>query len=360
MDRRQFLTFSARWLLAAGVAGLASSLSGCARLLRWSESQTRTGSFGRTATTTTLVVTGPEATTPDRTLPPSSSPATPQPLPPTTSTTGTVSSPFPDLAVIRGEAPDRNVRAALAALGGMERFVKPGAKVVVKPNVLTGRPPEYAVTTNPLVVATIVTMCFEAGADRVTVLDYPTSSPRAAFKESGIARAVEQAGGVVKYLSNRNFERVEIPGGVAIDSWPLVTDVLEADAFINVPIGKTHGLTGLTLAMKNLMGIMGDPRGRIHTDYPVKITDVNTRVVQHLVILDAYRVLVRNGPTGGNLEDVAMPKTVVAGTSPVAVDAYGCTIMGWQPDQLPSLVEAAKRGLGTLDLAKYVIFEGTA
>jgi len=360
MDRREFLTLWARWLLAAGTAALASSLAGCARLLRWSESQTRTGSFGGAETTTTLVVTGPENTSPSQTTPPPSGPASSEPVPTTTSTMDTVHPTYPDLAVIRGEAPDRNVRAALAALGGMERFVEPGANVVVKPNVLTGRLPEYAVTTNPLVVATIVTMCLEAGADRVTVLDYPTSSPRAAFKESGIAQAVAQAGGTVKYLTNRNFERVEIPGGVAIDSWPLVTDVLEADTFINVPIGKTHGLAGLTLAMKNLMGIMGDPRGRIHTDYPVKITDVNTRVVQHLVVLDAYRVLVRNGPTGGNLRDVAMPKTVVAGTSPVAVDAYGCTIMGWQPDQLPSLVEAERRGLGTLDLAKYTIFEGTA
>ena len=153
---------------------------------------------------------------------------------------------------------------------------------------------------------------------------------------------------------------MDIPEGAAITSWPLVTDALEADTFINVPIGKTHGMAGLTLAMKNLMGIMGDPRGEIHIDFARKITDVNTLVKPHLVILDAYRVLMRNGPTGGNLDDVQMPKTVVAGTSQVAVDAYGATIMGWKPTELPSLVEAAARGLGEIDLSKYVISEGNA
>lgn len=357
IGRRDFLVASGRWLLLAGAAGLAPALPGCSRLLRWSESQTRSGSGAVSETTgTTTVVTGPEGGPPS-----GSSPSTTAVSPTTSSSVPTtVARPYPDLVVIRGEAPDRNVREALARLGGMERFVKRGANVVVKPNVLTGRAPEYAVTTNPLVVGTVVRLCLEAGAARVTVLDYPTTSPRAAFKESGIARAVEEAGGTVKYLSNRNFERVDIPEGKAIDSWPLVTDVLEADTFINIPIAKTHGLAGLTLAMKNLMGVMGDPRGRIHTNYPVKITDVNTRVTQHLVVLDAFRALVRNGPTGGSLKDVTMPKTVVVGTSPVAIDAFGCTIMGWRPQDLPSLAEAEARGLGTSDLSKYVIEEGTA
>ncbi len=356
MDRKTFLLSTGRWLLLAGAVGVSPAVSGCAHALRWSESQGRTAGDQPSVSATTTTMTGPETTEPKATT----SSSQPEATSTSTSTTpGTAPSP-PDLAVIRGDTPDKNVREAVARLGGMERFVKRDAKVVVKPNVLTGRPPEYATTTNPLVVAAIVRMCLEAGAAQVTVLDYPTSSPRAAFQESGIAQAVEEAGGTVKYLSNRNFERVDIPEGVAIDSWPLVTDALEADTLINVPIGKTHGLAGLTLAMKNLMGIMGDPRGRIHVDYPPKITDVNTRVTQHLVILDAHRVLTRNGPTGGNLKDVAMPKTVVAGTSPVAVDAYGCTIMGWRPSDLPSLVEANRRGLGAIDLGKYTIFEGTA
>ncbi|MFH0914912.1 MAG: DUF362 domain-containing protein [bacterium] len=353
MDRRTFLLSTGRWLM---VAGLAPTLSGCARALRWSESQGRlegdeaasSGTAGTTESGATTATTGSV---------PTGSVSTSTTELGTTTTTG---APTPDLAVIRGDFPDKNVRAAVAQLGGMERFVKRDAKVVVKPNVLTGRPPEYATTTNPLVIATIVRMCLEAGAAQVTVLDNPTSSPRAAFRESGLTQAVEESGGKLKYLSNRNFERVEIPEGRAVTSWPLVTDALEADTFINVPIGKTHGMAGLTLAMKNLMGIMGDPRGQIHIDFAQKITDVNTRVKPHLVILDAYRILVRNGPTGGNLNDVQMPKTVVAGTGQVAVDAYGATIMGWKPTDLSSLVEAADRGLGEIDLGRLTISEGTA
>jgi uncharacterized protein (DUF362 family) len=348
VDRRTFLLYTGRWL---ALAGLAPAISGCGQLLGWSDSQGRISTTegeptwtGSTATTTTAA--------PSSTATPGSTT--------TSSDAAATNSMAPDLAVIRGESPDLNVRAAVAQLGGMERFVKRDARVVVKPNVLTGSAPEYATTTNPIVVATIVRMCLEAGAAEVAVLDYPTSSARPAFQTSGLTQAVEESGGKLKYLSKRSFDRVDIPEGVTITSWPLVTEALEADALINVPIGKTHGIAGLTLAMKNLMGIMGDPRGEIHTDFARKITDVNTVVKPHLVILDAYRVLMRNGPTGGNLDDVEMPKTVVAGTSQVAIDAYGATIMGWKPADLPSLVEANARGLGEIDLSKYTIFEGTA
>lgn len=341
VDRRTFLLTTGRWL---ALAALAPAVSGCGRLLGWSDSQ------GRVAEDAEIASEEDGAT-----------------AAPGTATTGTSSAPTttnamstPDLAVIRGESPDLNVRAAVARLGGMERFVKPNARVVVKPNVLTGRPPEYAVCTNPLVVGAIIRMCFEAGAAEVTVLDYPTTSPRNAFRTSGIAQATQEAGGTLKYLSNRNFETMEIPEGVAIKSWPLVTDALEADTFINVPIAKQHGMAGLTLAMKNLMGIMGGARSRVHAKYAQKITDVCTLVKPHLVILDAYRALTRNGPSGGRLGDVVMPKTCVAGTSQVAIDAYGCTIMGWQPTALRSLVEAANRGLGDIDLSHYDIYEGTA
>jgi len=274
------------------------------------------------------------------------------------STTTTL--PVPDLAVITGESPDLNVRAAVAQLGGMERFVKKDAKVVIKPNVLFAQAPEYAATTNPLVVSALVRMCLEAGAAQVTVLDNCTSSPRAAFQRAGLTQAVEEAGGDVRYLSSRHYEKVEIPGAEVLTSWPLVTEALQADTLINVPIAKTHGMAGLTLSMKNLMGIMGGDRSRVHARFEKKIVDLCTLVKPHLVILDAYRVLTRNGPSGGNLRDVAMPKICVAGTNQVAIDAYGCTIMGWQPNNLPSLVEAAGRGLGDLDLAHYNVHQGTA
>ena len=362
INRRTFLLHTGRWL---ALTALAPGLSGCGRLLRWSESQGHyveddSGAAGPTETATSGTTTVAESTTSSSAGDSGAGGGS------TTSGTSTVTtnvagpgSAAPDLAVIRSDSPDAAVVAAVEALGGMGRFVKPGANVVVKPNVLTGRAPEYATTTNPLVVSAVIRMCLAAGAAMVVVLDNPTSSPRGAFKEAGLTQAVEEAGGRLKYLSNRDFERVDMPEGEALSSWPLVVEALEADCLINIPIAKTHGMAGLTLSMKNLMGIMGDSRGQIHIDYPRKIVDVNTVVKPHLVILDAYRALMRNGPTGGNLKDVKLFKTVVAGTSQVAIDTFGATLMGWKPADLSSLAEAARRGMGEIDLATYRVAEGT-
>jgi uncharacterized protein (DUF362 family) len=358
MNRRTFLVATGKWLAVAGVAGAVPALSGCARLLRWSESQGHpsegaedTSTAGTVGATTTLPASTSTTSTTSTTGTASGS---------TSSTTSTTAFIPPDLAVFSGEQPDLNVRAAIEALGGMSRFVKKDAKVVVKPNVLTGRPPETATTTNPIVMATVIRMCFEAGAATVTVLDHPTVSARPAFETCGLAKATAQAGGTLKYLSDRNFEKVDIPDGKLITSWPLVADALDADVLINMPIAKTHSIAGLTMAMKNLMGIMGDSRGRIHTDFATKIVDVNTRVKPHLVVLDAYRILFRNGPTGGNLADVKMPKTVVAGTSQVSIDAYGTGFFGMAPTDLDYLVQASERGLGEIDLGRLKIQKGTA
>ena len=337
MDRRTFLLPTGRWL---AVASLAPVVSGCGRLLGWSDSQ------GGVNVDPDFCTSGGQDL--------GAAPTT------DTSSTTTTALATPDLAVIRGDSPDLNVRAAVARLGGMERFVKPNAKVIVKPNVLTGRAPEYAVCTNPIVVGAIIRMCYEAGAAQVTVLDNPTSSPRAAFQESGLAQATQEAGGTVKYLSNRNFETVQIPEGQVIGGWPFVTDIFEADTLINVPICKHHGGAGLTLAMKNLMGVMGGNRGKLHPKLSQKLSDVATLVKPDLIILDAFRALVRNGPGGGRLSDVTLPKTCVAGTSPVAIDSYGCKIMGWKPTDLGSLRVAGERGLGEIELDNYTIYEGVA
>ena len=354
MDRREFC----RLLAGAALLGAAGPLvSGCGRLLDWSSTnedvaQRSMAGAGGPATVTSGTAGGAPSTTVG-----TSGPTTTAPAGATTTTTGFE---VPDLAVVTGDDPAANVRAALAMLGGMGRFVAKGNKVVLKPNVLTGRAPEYAVTTNPQVLAALVTLCYEAGASAVTVLDSPTSSPRAAFEESGIAQAVSAVDGQVKYLTGRNFEKIEIPQGKLLRSWPLVTDVFDADVFINVPIAKTHGMAGLTMSMKNLMGIMGGARGTIHVDFAQKIVDVNSLVRPHLVVLDAYRILTRNGPTGGNLADVKTLKTVVAGTDQVAVDAYGAGFFGVQPADLGYLVKAAEQGLGTIDLARLSVQKGQA
>ena len=341
MDRRRFLRLAGAGALVAGVAPLAT---GCGRLLDWSTGQ---------QTATRRQMADAPATTGTYSTVPAAGGATSTTT--TSDTTDGTGAKGPDLVVVQGSDPGENVRRAVEALGGMGMFVKRGARVVLKPNVLTGRPPEYAVTTNPFVMAALTRLCLEAGADDVTVLDNPTSSARPAFEVSGIAKAVQEAGGSVKYLSDRNFEKVEIPQGRVLHSWPLVTDIFDADCFINVPIGKTHGLAGLTLSMKNLMGIMGGSRGIIHVDFTQKIVDLSTLVRPHLVLLDATRILTANGPTGGDLADVKQLDTIVAGVNTVSVDAYGATLFGRLPTDLAYLVKAQEQGLGETDLGKLTI-----
>lgn len=262
---------------------------------------------------------------------------------------------YPDLVAVKGKSPEQNVSRALEKLGGIERFVRKGGRVVIKPNLLTARKPQFAVTTNPLLIAALVRLCYQAGASEVTVLDRPTSSPRTTYEISGIAEATRAAGGKIKILTDRNFENTLIPQGRLLRKWPLVKDIFEADAFINVPIAKTHGLAILTMAMKNLMGIMGGTRSTMHIDFDQKIVDLNTLVHSHLVVLDAHRILIRNGPTGGSLSDVKLAQTVVVGTSQISVDTYGTTFFGMKPTDLPYLVKANQQGLGEIDLDKLTI-----
>jgi len=140
--------------------------------------------------------------------------------------------------------------------------------------------------------------------------------------------------------------------GVVLKNWPVFAPFLEADKVINLPIAKHHALTGATLGMKNWYGILGGERNRLHQQIHQSLADLASFMLPTLTLMDCYRVLVRNGPTGGDPEDVAVKKTLVAGTDPVAIDAYVAKAY-WNLDavQLPYLAMAAARGLGTPDFA---------
>jgi uncharacterized protein (DUF362 family) len=335
MERREFC----RFVGACAIVGCTGGLAGCARLLDWSSADTRAAvrELKPSRTTASVTATGSTETS-----------------------GGTGATAFPDLALFTGNDPAANARAAVGALGGMARFVRSGDLVVVKPNVVVGRAPEYAATTNPDVVGAVVAMAVEAGAKDVVVVDRPDGAVRNAFEVSGIAAATAKKGGRVKYVADRDFVDTAIPKGRALSSWSMLTDVFAADVFINVPIAKTHGMAGLTMSMKNLMGILGGTRGNIHQDFDQKIVDINSLVRPHLVVLDAYRILVRNGPTGGDLADVETPKTCIAGTDPVAVDSLGTSLFGMKPADLPYLVNAGDQGIGVNDLSRLDVRRGTA
>jgi uncharacterized protein (DUF362 family) len=246
------------------------------------------------------------------------------------------------------EEAKRLTRQALEAMGGMTRFVSKGNIVWVKPDIGWDRRPEQAATTNPDVVATLVEMSYQAGAKKVLVSDNPCNPARLSFPRSGIQQAAEKAGAEVMFLDERKFRKMSVKGRV-LKEWEVYQEVVEADRLINVPIAKNHNLCLATLGMKNLMGVIGGPRNRLHQDLGGTLVDLAAFFKPQLVVLDAIRVLTANGPVGGNLADVKRKDVVVAGVDQVAVDAVGATLLGYQPASIGYIAEGNARGLGTLN-----------
>lgn len=263
----------------------------------------------------------------------------------------------PVVAVAEGADHARVTRNAINALGGMKRFVKPGNTVVVKPNMGWDRSPEFAANTNPIVVRAVVEKCLQAGAKKVKVFDRTCNDERRCYQNSGIASALKGLKGVeVKYLEEERFKKVAL-NGTALKEWELYGEALAADVFINVPVLKHHGLSKLTIGMKNIMGIMGGNRGSIHKNIAASLADVNASFKTHLVVVDATRILMAHGPQGGDIKDVRVLNKVLASTDIVAVDAYATTLFGLKPEDIAVTVEAYKRGLGEMHIDRMKILK---
>ncbi len=259
---------------------------------------------------------------------------------------------LPEMAIIQGGDPTQLARLAVEELGGMRRFISRGDVVLVKPNIGWDRTPEQAANTNPDVVAEIVRQCASAGAKRVIVTDVSCNDARRCFQRSGIADAAKLAGADVILPEPSRFKEVDL-GGEVLHAWPVFDPFLNVDKVINIPIAKHHGLTGTTLGMKNWYGMLGGQRNQLHQKIHESLVDLADFVRPTLTIIDCYRILLRNGPTGGNLEDVLLKKTLVAGTDPVALDAYVAkAYWNMEVDALPYLKMAASRGLGTYQFEK--------
>jgi uncharacterized protein (DUF362 family) len=247
------------------------------------------------------------------------------------------------------------VKKVLEDLGGISRFIARNDVVVIKPNIAWDRTPEQAANTNPELVAEVVSQCRQAGARRVIVTDVSCNEAQRCFHRSGIEAAARAEGAEVILPDPEKFREVDM-GGVVLKSWPVFTPFLEADKILNLPIAKHHELTGATLGMKNWYGILGGQRNRLHQQIHQSLADLAAFMLPTLTIMDCYRILLRNGPTGGNIEDVVLKKTIVAGTDPVALDAYVAKAY-WHldADRLPYLQMAAQLGLGTTDFEKLAI-----
>lgn len=254
----------------------------------------------------------------------------------------------PQTADAIAEEARRLTQEAINGLGGMGRFISTGDVVWVKPNIGWNRVPEQAATTNPDVVATLVSLCWQAGAKRVIVSDNSCNPAVLSFARSGIQQAAQKAGADCFVMDDLKFRKVSLKGKV-LSASELYGDILEVNKFINVPIVKNHNLCKATLGMKNLMGVAGGERNRFHQDLSNTLVDLATFIRPTLVIMDALRVLTANGPTGGNLADVQRRDTVAAGTDQVAIDAFGATLLGYKPQGIGYIVEGNARRLGAID-----------
>jgi len=261
----------------------------------------------------------------------------------------------PPVAMRKGEDIPGLVRETVAALGGMQRFVKPGETVVVKPNIGWDRTVELAANTHPEVVGEVVRLCLEAGAARVRIFDRTCNDPRRCYRQSGIDDLVARLddGRVsLEHMDRRAYRDLAIDGGVKLNRWSFYRPALEADRFINLPIAKHHSISRLTMGMKNVMGVIGGNRGVLHRGIEEALADINMVVHSDLTIIDATRILVANGPQGGRPDDVEVRNTLIASPDIVAADAVGTTLFGLKPADLPSVAVAARRGLGVMDLER--------
>ncbi|MCM0083214.1 DUF362 domain-containing protein [Geomonas sp. Red32] len=258
----------------------------------------------------------------------------------------------PVVAVAEGRDAAQITRNAIAALGGMKRFVKHGDVVVIKPNIGWDRTSAQAANTNPAVVKTIAEEALKAGAKKVKVFDRSCNDERRCYVNSGMTAALGGMKNVeLKFIEDERFKKIALRGKV-LSEWELYDEALHADVFINVPVAKHHSLTKVTLGLKNVMGVMGGNRGAIHRNIDEALADVNSVLKSHLVVVDATRVLTAHGPQGGNLRDVKALNKVLASTDIVAADAYATTLFGHRPEDISVTVAAHRRGLGEMNLNK--------
>ncbi len=264
----------------------------------------------------------------------------------------------PRMAIVHGSDIPRMVKAAVGELAGQpegfEHFIKRGDVVVVKPNVAFDRAPALGATTNPEVLLAVVKCCYAAGAKEVIVCDNPINSPEGAFHKSGIREAVNASGARLILPESNAFEDLTIttdvvkrPSFAIKKPWPFFyRPFRNATKVIGVAPLKDHNLCRASMTMKNWYGLLGGRRNRFHQDIYNIVYDLSLMMTPTFVILDATRILMSNGPTGGRMSDVVAGNTIIAGVDQVAVDAYGYTLLGRDPEQLQYLIYAHERGVG--------------
>ncbi len=256
----------------------------------------------------------------------------------------------PLFVIARGKDPAKLVEAALTAHGGLSKTISRGDRVLIKPNVGWDRPARMAANTNPQIVRTVAKLCLDAGAQKVIVSDNSCNNSARCFDRSGIRRQLEDLPVEVLVPAERDFVEVDV-GGEAVRKWPVLRAYFECERLINLPVAKHHSSAVLTLGMKNWYGILGGGRlrGQLHQKMAAGIADLAQFARPDLTLLDAFRVIFRNGPQGGSLEDTKTLNTVAVSADPVAIDSFGATLFGLEAHEVPFIPVAVERGLGRAD-----------
>lgn len=257
-----------------------------------------------------------------------------------------------NLTWVEGPDPYKNTLKALGELGGMPRFVKPGQRVTILPNAGWARTPEQAGCTNPRVVRALIDECQKAGAASVTLFCNPCNDARVSLDLSGIGAEIEQTKARFEFINSQGWVKRGAVRGCTHVKWAQVYRLaVNCDVLINAPIAKHHGSSQLTMCCKNLMGAVKD-RGYLHQSLHEGIADLALMLPGALCVLDATRILLRNGPSSGNVNDNVVKNTVIAGRNAAQVDALGTTLFGKQPQDIGYLKLLAQRQYAELDLSK--------
>lgn len=258
-----------------------------------------------------------------------------------------------DLVAIKGGEPDSMFDEAIKSFGGMKKFVKPNQSVVIKPNIGWDTSPERAANTNPKLVSQIVKHCLDAGAKDVYVFDHTCDNWTSCYTNSGIEKAAKDAGAkVVTGNSERYYQKVTVPNGKRLQETTVHELILDTDVFINVPVLKHHDGAGLTISMKNLMGVVWDRRFWHRNDLHQCIADFPTFKRPDLNIVDAYYVMKKNGPRGVSEADILTLKSQIISTDIVAADAAAAKLFGIEPKEIEYIKIADAMKIGKMDLSK--------
>jgi len=253
-----------------------------------------------------------------------------------------------------GQSPGYSVqeltKRVFDAAGGMGKFVSKGDVVVVKPNISWARAPNLAATTNPDVLEAVINLAFDAGAKKIRIADNTIHNAQSCFALTGAGMVAKKTGADLVHPRSSLMRDMKIQGR-RLDVWPVFVPLVEADKVINLPVAKVHGLCELTLGMKNWIGGVGGRRNALHQDIHQSIVDLARFFKPTVTLIDAIRIMVRNGPSGGSEADVAVMNRLILCNEPVAADAFAAGLFQISPESVGHIVLAQKQGLGQFELS---------